>query len=120
MKHATSISLLSLFLNNVSAFPGIIDSLAKQNIAGQKRQGGAGIPDLTPTFNEKLQHVSTTGKHAFVAPDLAGGDQRGPCPGLNAMANHGYLPHNGVGSHLDFIQGTYDGEILPIKQRFQS
>ncbi|CAE6453669.1 unnamed protein product [Rhizoctonia solani] len=24
------------------------------------------------------------------------GDKRGPCPGLNALANHGYLPHNGV------------------------
>jgi hypothetical protein len=23
------------------------------------------------------------------------------------MANHGYLPHSGVGSHLDFISGTY-------------
>lgn len=27
-------------------------------------------------------------------------------PGLNAMANHGYLPHNGVGSITDFITGT--------------
>ena len=27
-------------------------------------------------------------------------------PGLNAMANHGYLPHNGIGSMEDFINGT--------------
>ncbi|KAH8808692.1 Chloroperoxidase [Xylogone sp. PMI_703] len=25
------------------------------------------------------------------------GDSRSPCPGLNALANHGYLPHNGRG-----------------------
>ena len=27
-------------------------------------------------------------------------------PGLNAMANHGYLPRNGVGSMQQFIDGT--------------
>lgn len=40
--------------------------------------------------------VSVTGIHAFLAPDFAAGDQRGPCPGLNALANHGYIPHNGI------------------------
>jgi hypothetical protein len=29
-------------------------------------------------------------------------------PGLNAMANHGYLPHNGVGTIEDFIMGTQE------------
>jgi hypothetical protein len=27
-------------------------------------------------------------------------------PGLNTMANHGYLPHNGVGAIQDFTTGT--------------
>ena len=27
-------------------------------------------------------------------------------PGLNAMANHGYLPHNGVGTIEELIDGT--------------
>jgi len=31
----------------------------------------------------------------FVAPDTDKGDARAPCPGLNAMANHGILPHDG-------------------------
>lgn len=44
------------------------------------------------TSNERL----VTGEHSFVPPDFASGDQRGPCPGLNALANHGYIPHNGV------------------------
>ncbi|KAL6719045.1 hypothetical protein ACLMJK_003280 [Lecanora helva] len=47
-------------------------------------------------FDPKAQYVSTTGAHAFIPPNFAAGDQRGPCPGLNALANHGYLPHNGV------------------------
>jgi len=40
-------------------------------------------------FDSTTQHVSTTGQHAWVAPNFDLGDQRGPCPGLNALANHG-------------------------------
>ncbi|KAF2086698.1 hypothetical protein K490DRAFT_44011 [Saccharata proteae CBS 121410] len=40
----------------------------------------------------------------FVAP--GDGDARGMCPGLNAMANHGYLPHNGVATIQQFIDAT--------------
>ena len=71
---------------------------AKGQVA--KRQA----PGVTPPFDAGQQYVSNTGDHAFVAP--SGSDQRGPCPGLNAMANHGYMPHNGVGSLQDFIDGT--------------
>lgn len=35
----------------------------------------------TSTFDADDQRISTTGKHAWVAPDFAAGDQRGPCPG---------------------------------------
>ncbi|KAF2226868.1 Chloroperoxidase, partial [Elsinoe ampelina] len=52
------------------------------------------------------QRIDTSGSHAFVAPDFSKGDQRGPCPGLNALANHNYLPHNGVATITQFIEGT--------------
>lgn len=42
--------------------------------------------------------VETTGDHAFQAPDFDAGDQRGPCPGLNVLANHGYIARDGVTS----------------------
>jgi len=46
-----------------------------------------------------------TGEHEFQPPNFKNGDQRGPCPGLNALANHGYIPRNGVveasGSYCD-------------------
>lgn len=49
-----------------------------------------------------LSHLTNTlivsGDHAFVPPNIEAGDQRGPCPGLNALANHGYISHNGVTS----------------------
>ena len=55
----------------------------------EKRQSGPGNIPFT-TFNEN-QLIDVTGKHAWVAPGP--NDLRGPCPGLNALANHGYFPH---------------------------
>ncbi|KAF7541113.1 heme-thiolate peroxidase [Neopestalotiopsis clavispora] len=34
--------------------------------------------------------------HPFQAPGPT--DQRGPCPGLNTLANHGYIPRTGIAS----------------------
>ncbi|KAF2100903.1 Cloroperoxidase [Rhizodiscina lignyota] len=61
------------------------------------------LKGVTPPFDAEQQYVSNQGAHAFVAP--SGNDQR---PGLNAMANHGYLPHNGVGTITDFISGCQE------------
>ncbi|CZS91364.1 related to oxidase [Rhynchosporium agropyri] len=55
-------------------------------------------------FNAKEQLVSIEGEHAFMAP-VKGKDLRGPCPGLNAAANHGYIPHNGVLDSQQTING---------------
>jgi len=74
-----------------------IESRAAENIRAVKR---------APGFDAEAQYVSTTGAHAFVPPGP--NDLRGPCPGLNAMANHNYIPHNGVATITQFTQGTYD------------
>lgn len=58
------------------------------------------------TFNPREQRIRTDGEYEFVAPNFQAGDQRGPCPGLNALANHGYLPHNGVADMQTIIQAT--------------
>ena len=57
-----------------------------------KRQSGPGNIPFT-TFDEN-QLIDVTGEYAWVAPGP--NDLRGPCPGLNALANHGYFPHSGV------------------------
>ena len=57
-----------------------------------KRQTGPGGLPFT-TFDEN-QLIDVTGEYAWVAPGPD--DLRGPCPGLNALANHGYFPHSGV------------------------
>ncbi|KAK4705870.1 unspecific peroxygenase, partial [Phenoliferia sp. Uapishka_3] len=59
-----------------------------------------GFPLLAPlvvtipgviTFGRK---IIPDAAHQFVAPGPT--DQRGGCPGLNLMANYGYIPHNGI------------------------
>ena len=40
----------------------------------------------------------------FIAPTAT--DQRGPCPGLNAAANHGYLPRDGIATFESINTGT--------------
>ncbi|KAG8681009.1 hypothetical protein FRC09_017818, partial [Ceratobasidium sp. 395] len=62
-------------------------------------------PDVV--FDPIKQKVDVSGRYAFVPPKA--GDQRGPCPGLNALANHGYLPHNGVTSLAQAIEATNKG-----------
>ncbi|EGP89784.1 uncharacterized protein MYCGRDRAFT_90507 [Zymoseptoria tritici IPO323] len=107
MKSHSSLAALAM-ASVTNAFPGILDALQEaRSIDSGAILERQTAPDPSTRFNAQEQYVSTSGEHAFVAPNLAGGDQRGPCPGLNAMANHGYLPHNGVGSHTDFIEGTF-------------
>ncbi|KAH7346826.1 Chloroperoxidase [Rhexocercosporidium sp. MPI-PUGE-AT-0058] len=45
-------------------------------------------------FNTAALRVDVSGTHAFTPPNFSKGDMRGPCPGLNALANHNYLPHS--------------------------
>ncbi|CAK4033781.1 Aromatic peroxygenase [Lecanosticta acicola] len=49
------------------------------------------------------QLVSTTGDHAYASP--LPNEIRGPCPGLNAAANHAYIPRSGVLSITQTIEG---------------
>jgi hypothetical protein len=58
------------------------------------------------TFSAEQQRIRTDGEHAFVPPNFSGGDQRGPCPGLNALANHNYLPRSGVADMQTIIRAT--------------
>lgn len=99
-----SVSFISLAIIGVAnAYPSILQHMSEASAPKGKRQA----PGIIPPFDAAAQYVSTTGNHAFVAPGPT--DQRGPCPGLNAAANHGYLPHNGIATIDQFIEGTQKG-----------
>ncbi|KAF9448649.1 Cloroperoxidase [Macrolepiota fuliginosa MF-IS2] len=40
---------------------------------------------------------------------LQNGDIRGPCPGLNTLASHGWLPRNGIASPAQIIDAVQEG-----------
>ncbi|KDQ28614.1 heme-thiolate peroxidase [Pleurotus ostreatus PC15] len=47
-------------------------------------------------------------QHPYVPPTTD--DDRSPCPALNALANHGYLPHDGRHiTHSQLFHGLIDG-----------
>lgn len=61
-------------------------------------------------FTAEEQRVSVTGPHAYLA--AGPNDFRGPCPGLNAMANHKYIPHDGIVCLADVIVASKEGASL--------
>ncbi|KAJ7066373.1 Chloroperoxidase [Mycena amicta] len=46
--------------------------------------------------------------HPFIAPGP--NDQRGPCPAMNTLANHGYIPRNGI--------ATFEEILLALMEAF--
>lgn len=67
---------------------------------------GAPTHALYNKFDPVAQKTSTTGKHAFIAPGP--NDIRGPCPGLNAAANHNYLPRDGIATYATVQTGLWE------------
>ncbi|KAH6905634.1 Chloroperoxidase [Coprinopsis sp. MPI-PUGE-AT-0042] len=45
--------------------------------------------------------------HPFIKPGPL--DIRGPCPGLNTLANHGYLPRSGIASPQQIVEAVMEG-----------
>lgn len=104
-----SLAVLALTVTEVVTYPRLTEEHHQRLAQSQtgKRSTLARSPvKKRVAFDAASQYVSTTGAHAFVPPNFAAGDVRGPCPGLNAAANYGYIPHNGVGTIGDFINGT--------------
>lgn len=125
-----SFALFTLLAIDVTAFPRLNANGFKELAEYAKRSGEcphlskqdeAECPHLAQqrelkrqtTFDPTTQHVSTTGEYAWVAPGA--GDQRGPCPGLNALANHGYLPHNGVADIPTIIAAVENGKSISFR-----
>jgi hypothetical protein len=81
----STVLFLGALALTVAAFPTVLNEFQRAS-RNEKRLLG-----VAPGFNANSQRVSTTGDHAFVPPNFDAGDVRGPCPGLNAMENHGYL-----------------------------
>ncbi|KAK5123917.1 hypothetical protein LTR85_002114 [Meristemomyces frigidus] len=91
------------FMDDPVALENARELIKRQDALGiSKAQSNCG-PTPCTTFDAEDQLVSITGAHAYASPGA--GDIRGPCPGLNAAANHGYLPRNGIASIEQTVSG---------------
>lgn len=64
------------------------------------------------TFAALLSVAAVNAQGSFTEWHPAGaGDSRGPCPGLNTLANHGFLPHNGRNFTLDILKQGLRGSF---------
>lgn len=104
---------LTALLATAQAFPHMAMKMAAELAKRQEFTGTVDSDDFTgastTVFSAADQFVSNSGAHAYVAPNFGAGDVRGPCPGLNALANHNYINHNGITTLTDAISGTTEG-----------
>lgn len=105
----------TLLVLSSSCLAGAFPTLSARNLEGltaEKLQDA--IEAVAKYQNEKRLIINTnkpiqvTGKYAFQAPGKY--DQRGPCPGLNALANHGYISHTGITSYAEVVAAINQGK----------
>lgn len=92
-----TITLLGL-ASTAIAVPGCpMAHLHKRQLPLSQNENNSGPIDSV-VFSAQEQYVDVTAGSAneYQAPKST--DLRGPCPGLNAAANHGFLPRNGITS----------------------
>ncbi|CZR52765.1 related to oxidase [Phialocephala subalpina] len=121
--NCVSFFVLSRTFHHVSALPTFAESIdmdapvplnalkKSPNVVGRTAEfGGHHIPiervKRRSTFNPEAQLIDVHGEHEFIMPNYTAGDVRGPCPGLNTLANHAYLPRNGIATIAQYIDAT--------------
>jgi hypothetical protein len=120
MKFFSALFILSSSAVLTHAFP----TLNAANLDGLTPEAlNAAIKTVEKFKQEKRFLIDTTkpiditGKHAFKAPGKS--DQRGPCPGLNALANHAYISRTGVTSYGEVVAAINQGLFSTFRMRFE-
>ena len=92
--------LLLEILSGTFAFPFLearLDATAAASISAGT-SASASAPSISPTWSSS-HFVDVSGIHAYQDP--LPGQARGPCPALNALANHGYFDRSGSVTFAD-------------------
>lgn len=102
MKWPCLFFILPCFGSGVLGFPSHLNSHVANDLAS-KFSGDFGsilheAHQKRLLFDPMTTPIDVAGDHEFIPPDYDNGAQRGPCPGLNALANHGYINRNGITS----------------------
>ncbi|KAJ3859821.1 hypothetical protein EV359DRAFT_67841 [Lentinula novae-zelandiae] len=89
-------SLLTTATRLLSAPPRTQSSKSKPNL----NLGLLNIEDACFDVGASASTTAVNDDHEYIAPTLPR-DSRAPCPGLNTLANHGYIPRSG--RQIEFI-----------------
>ncbi|KAF7558013.1 heme-thiolate peroxidase [Cylindrodendrum hubeiense] len=102
MKWRVLFSILPCLGSGVYGFPSYLSGPIPDTVPSRLSAELPGVfqaaREKRALFNPTTTPIEVTGDHKFIAPDFKNGAQRGPCPGLNALANHGYISRKGVTS----------------------
>ena len=91
------LAFYAVAMPGMAAYPAKVKARQSlpSNLPLSSEEGNSGpIPSLIFDPDDQFVDVRPGTEHQFIAPTSA--DERGPCPGLNAAANHGFLPRNGI------------------------
>ncbi|KAH7100961.1 heme-thiolate peroxidase [Auriculariales sp. MPI-PUGE-AT-0066] len=88
------------------------DSLAGRSDAevaafARSYPGAKGAVPVPPPIKDTHSKLVNDAKHPYKS--LKRGDARGPCPGLNTLASHGYLPRDGVATPGQIVTAVQEG-----------
>ncbi|KAF8808205.1 Cloroperoxidase [Phlegmacium glaucopus] len=102
--------LVLTFVSTVSAFPAYGSlaglSIEERDLIVSTLQARHAEPPPGP-LNDTSAKLVNDKDHPWkpLRPD----DIRGPCPGLNTLASHGWLPRNGIATPAQIINAAQDG-----------
>ncbi|KAE9396118.1 Cloroperoxidase [Gymnopus androsaceus JB14] len=103
-------SLLSLALS-ASAFPEYRSlaglSAAEVRAVARTFQSTPGAQPPPPAINDTSSKLVFDDAHPY--EPARPGDIRGPCPGLNTLASHGYLDRSGIATPGEIITAVQEG-----------
>jgi len=85
-----------------------LGGLSKEELAAIIPRLQVAPPEDPPgPLNDTSAKLVNDPAHPWIAPGP--GDMRGPCPGLNTLASHGYLPRNGIATPAQVINAVQEG-----------
>ncbi|KAG5981515.1 hypothetical protein E4U55_002870 [Claviceps digitariae] len=94
------------FVELAAAWPGLFSRQAVPPVVPFPESPGTPNHALFDEFDPEAQLVSVHGHHEYQDPGP--NDIRGPCPGLNAAANHNYIPRNGIATFESINTGLWE------------
>ncbi|KAJ2914351.1 heme-thiolate peroxidase, partial [Candolleomyces efflorescens] len=108
----TRLAAFLIALGTVFAFPGMQvpnNALLKRHPQGDGSGSSEGVDPPPPPGPPAYTGIKLVNDADHPWEPLRPGDERGPCPALNTLASHGYLPRDGVATPAQLITATQEG-----------